>query len=109
MRPAPISTRPVRASSARAKTLSVSPAIVAASSGSRRLKAGTSTGLSPPSPTMRRTRFGRRKAARNASATGPAPRACANSTSRAKPRMRETMEPRPTRREERMSDMRFEA
>ena len=42
---------------------------------------------------------------RNASATGPAPSACANSTSRTKPRTREATEPKPTRRKEQISDM----
>ena len=40
----------------------------------KRLRTGTRAGLSPPSPVMRRTRFGEAEAARNASATGPAQR-----------------------------------
>ena len=103
--PAPISTIPVRPSNARAKTVTTSPAMRARASPSRAARAGTRAGLSPPSPTTRRTRLGSRNAARNASATGPAPSACANSTSRTNPRIRDAPAPRPTRREERITDM----
>src|SRR5690606_32273322 len=57
--------------------------------------------LSPPSPKTRRTRLGRRSAARKASATGPPPSRRAINTSRAKPSSREATVAAPTTAESR--------
>jgi len=54
------------------------------------LKTGTTAVDSAPSASRRRSIFGMRKATKNASVTGPAPKTSATTMSRANPRTRES-------------------
>jgi len=66
------------------------------------IQAGTSAAFSPPSASSRRATLTSWNAARNASATGPAPSSAAIMESRAKPSRREASVPEDTVRKERI-------